>query len=180
MPRPTSSPDLRSLVGATNDASPEWQRAIRPWLERVEHEVVVLRSLLEVHERTRAYDLMGMSTAVFTAHSRLSTVGRQLVSESGGGSGGGGKRLISEWWTQMDGFWGGNTTRALQQYLNSQRSADQPEFEMLACDATFGPLTIQALQLLLNRAGGSGNSSSGSDAAAHEQSRPALVGGRNE
>ena len=29
---------------------------------------------LQVHERTRAYDLMGMSTAVFTAHSHLSTV----------------------------------------------------------------------------------------------------------
>jgi len=30
----------------------------------------------------------------------------------------------------MDGFWGSNTTRALQQYLNSQRDSDLPEYEV--------------------------------------------------
>jgi hypothetical protein len=92
-----------------------------------------------------------MSQAIFTAHSRLSTVGVQLLRDSGGADSAGGRRLISEWWTQMDGFWGPNTTRALQQYLNSQRSAEEPEFEMLTVDANFGTLTVKALQHFLNR-----------------------------
>lgn len=53
----------------------------------------------------------------------------------------------------MDGYWGLNTTRALQQFLNSQRLVDgrQGDWEAVSVDSIFGPKTITALQMFLNR-----------------------------
>ena len=49
---------------------------------------------------------------------RIAAVSRRGGSIEGPVTGG---KTISEWWTQVDGYWGPGTTRALQQFLNAQR-----------------------------------------------------------
>ena len=50
----------------------------------------------------------------------------------------------------MDGYWGYNTTRALQQFLN-KRMSDELETELLSVDGEFGSKTVTALQRYLNK-----------------------------
>lgn len=129
---------------------------LKPFGNRVDDEVRMLLSLLEAYEGIMNYDFLACTQALYTANASLvhiaSTTRRVGAGNGRGGPVTGGK-TISEWWTQMDGYWGLNTTRALQQFLNSQSVEDgrEPDWEKVTVDSQFGPETVSALQMFLNR-----------------------------
>ena len=47
----------------------------------------------------------------------------------------------------MDGYWGLATTRALQQFLNAQRSEERREgdWDPISVDSQFGPNTVKGM-----------------------------------
>lgn len=123
-------------------------------------ELKVLKQLFVANESIITFDFLGASSSLFVAFSSLqhlsksmeikASVEKPTTSQSReadkGGIGVMSAKHISEWWTQMDGYWGVNTTRALQQYLNSQLQA-----------AAKGPEAKAALRTSSDDGGGKGS-----------------------
>mmetsp|Transcript_12393 Transcript_12393/g.43138 ORF Transcript_12393/g.43138 Transcript_12393/m.43138 type:complete len:588 (-) Transcript_12393:573-2336(-) len=124
---------------------------VNPYKERAEHENSILIKLLQGYNYVMNYDLLGSTKTLYQANALLMQV-KEIVQYRNVSGQAGGRRMISEWWTQMDGYWGGNTTRALQQFLNSVRTENgQDDWDALSVDSNFGPKTISALQKFLVR-----------------------------
>eukprot|EP00802_Teleaulax_amphioxeia_P010395 Tamp_10423.p1 GENE.Tamp_10423~~Tamp_10423.p1 ORF type:complete len:532 (+),score=92.48 Tamp_10423:98-1597(+) len=125
---------------------------LKPFRDRVEDEVRVLLSLLQAYEGTMNYDFLACTQALYAANQCLKRIAASSRRGASAGPVTGGK-TISEWWTQMDGYWGLNTTRALQQFLNAERCMDRREgdWDAVSVDSSFGPRTVAALQHFLNR-----------------------------
>jgi hypothetical protein len=118
---------------------------LKPFRDRVEDEVRVLLSLLQAYEGTMNYDFLACTQALYAANQCLKRIAASSRRGASAGPVTGGK-TISEWWTQMDGYWGLNTTRALQQFLNAERCMDRREgdWDAVSVDSSFGPRTGSA------------------------------------
>jgi len=111
-------------------------RLLKPFCDRVVDEVCALLNLLQAYESIMSYDLLACTQALHTANAcllRIAAVSRRGGSIEGPVTGG---KTISEWWTQVDGYWGPGTTRALQQFLNAQRVEEGREVFVYMCPHT--------------------------------------------